>query len=74
MKSTYDPEADAFYLYFGSSAVSESVEVRPGIVLDFDAEGPLPGIEILDASRSLPKAVDLAGMESPGIGRKTGPC
>lgn len=74
MKSTYDPEADAFYLDFGSSAVSESVEVRPGIVLDFDAEGRLPGIEILDASTSLPKAVDLAGMESPGIGRKTGPC
>ncbi|RYE30939.1 MAG: DUF2283 domain-containing protein [Hyphomicrobiales bacterium] len=48
MRSTYDPEVDAFYLYFGCSAVSESVEVRPGIVLDFDAEGRLLGIEVLD--------------------------
>jgi uncharacterized protein YuzE len=73
MKSTYDPEVDAFYLYFGSSAVSESIEVRPGIVLDFDAEGRLLGIEVLDASKFLPKTVDLVGMESPGIGRKSEP-
>ena len=67
MKTTYDPEVDAFYLYFGSSAVSESIEVRPGIVLDFDAEGRLLGVEVLDASKSLPKTVNLGGMESPGI-------
>ena len=73
MKSTYDPEVDAFYLYFGSSAVSESIEVRPGIVLDFDAEGRLLGIEVLDASKSLPKMVNLAGMEIPGAAREIEP-
>lgn len=73
MKTTYDPEVDAFYLYFGFSGVSESIEVRPCIVLDFDAEGRLLGIEVLDASKSLPETVNLAAMESPGIGCKTEP-
>ncbi|MFL5199094.1 MAG: DUF2283 domain-containing protein [Microvirga sp.] len=50
MKTRYDPEADALYVRFAEAKIVESEEVRPGVVLDFDAEGRIVGMEILDAS------------------------
>jgi len=48
-KTTYDPEADAFAVYFGQRGTTvESSEVAPGITLsDFDAAGLVIGIEVL---------------------------
>lgn len=51
--NTYDPEADAAYIYLGESKILESAEVAPGIVLDYDAEGRVVGIEVLSASKVL---------------------
>jgi uncharacterized protein YuzE len=65
VRTTYDPEVDAFYLYLGDGKIVESAEVRPGIVFDLDAEGRLVGIEVLDASTNLPKDMNLAAMERP---------
>ncbi len=45
-----DRGADAIYLTLGQAAVHESEEVSEGVVLDFDDQGRLVGIEILDAS------------------------
>ena len=53
MKMTYDPQADAAYIALVEGAVTESEEVAPGIVLDFDAEGRVLGIEVLNASATL---------------------
>ena len=50
MKIEYDPKADAMYIRFKAGTVAESDEVRPGVVLDFDAEGKVLGIEMLDVS------------------------
>ena len=55
VRLTYDPTADAAYLRFSSQAVIESEEVAPGIVLDYDAEGRMVGMEVLHANRHLPK-------------------
>lgn len=49
---TYDPEADAAYIYVGKGKIVETAEVGPSI-LDFDAEGRVIGIEVLDASKGL---------------------
>ena len=49
MKITYDPDADAFYLYLvdiPDGGVDRSEEVAPSTVLDFDGEGNLLGVEI----------------------------
>lgn len=52
-KVTYDPEANAAYIRLSPERVEESEEVSPGIVLDYDIEGRIVGMEILDARTHL---------------------
>jgi uncharacterized protein YuzE len=51
----YDPASDAAYLRFSDEVVIESEEVSPGLVVDFDAEGRLVALEVLQAASRLPK-------------------
>jgi uncharacterized protein YuzE len=48
MKITYDPEVDALYIRFLETTVTTQ-HLAEGIAADYDAEGHLAGIEILDA-------------------------
>ncbi|SJM34911.1 DUF2283 domain-containing protein [Mesorhizobium delmotii] len=57
LKLEYDPEANAAYIRFSSEAIQESEEVSAGIVLDYDAEGHIVGMEVLDAREHLPAAM-----------------
>lgn len=50
MKIEYDPKADAMYIRLIAGTVVESDEVRPGVVFDFDINGRVLGIEMLDVS------------------------
>jgi uncharacterized protein YuzE len=50
MRLKVDKENDALYFRLDESAIVESEEVQPGIVLDFDARGRVVGIEILHLS------------------------
>lgn len=59
MKSRYDAETDALYVRFANAQVVESEEVRPGIVLDYDADGRVVAVEIIDASEHLSVGTDL---------------
>jgi YD repeat-containing protein len=52
VRITYDGEADALYIAFGEGPATVQ-EVAEGIALDWDGEGRLLGIEILDASKRL---------------------
>jgi uncharacterized protein YuzE len=64
MRVTYDPEVDASYIYLraiepGGSKTTVPVREAEGVaagnlILDFDADGRLIGIEVLCASRVLP--------------------
>ncbi|KQO72121.1 hypothetical protein ASG60_11895 [Methylobacterium sp. Leaf469] len=60
MKSRYDREADALYVQLADATIVGSEEVRPGIMLDFDAAGRVVGIEILDASEHVAEGADFA--------------
>ena len=51
--TTFDPEADAVYIYLGEGDVAETEEVAPNVMLDFDAEGRVVGVEVLTASKVL---------------------
>ncbi|MBD1211320.1 MAG: DUF2283 domain-containing protein [Dolichospermum sp.] len=47
MKVHIDEEADALYLRLDESKIIESEEVYPGIVLDFNEQNQVVGIEVL---------------------------
>jgi uncharacterized protein YuzE len=53
MKLDYYPDTDSLYIDFSSRPSVDSQEVSPGVVLDFDADGTLVGIDIDHASQKL---------------------
>ncbi len=53
MKLNYYPETDSLYIDLVDRPSVESREVSEGVVLDYDAEGSLVGIDIDNASRKL---------------------
>jgi uncharacterized protein YuzE len=55
MRLHVDQEADALYLRLDESKIIESEEVSPGVILDFNAENQVVGVEILHLSRRTPK-------------------
>ncbi len=52
MRITYDREVDALYIRFRETTVTTK-HLAEGIAADYDADGRLAGIEILDAMRRL---------------------
>lgn len=64
MRHRYDSEADALYIRFAEAEILDSEEVRPGIMLDFDAEGRVVGIEVLDASEHLAAGAELGRLSA----------
>lgn len=49
--SNYDVQVDVLTVYFSDAPVEESAEIEPGIIVDYDADGNIIGVEILDASK-----------------------
>jgi len=52
MRITYDQEVDALYIRFKETTVTTK-HLAEGIVADYDAEGRLAGLEVLDAVKRL---------------------
>ena len=51
MKLHIDKEADALYLRLDDSAIAESEEVSPGVVLDYNETNEVVGVEMLYLSK-----------------------
>lgn len=62
MKLRVDKEADALYLRLDDSRIVESEEVAPGVVLDFNEDNQVVGVEMLYLSRRFP-GLDLGDVE-----------
>jgi uncharacterized protein YuzE len=62
MKITYEPEVDVLRVVFSSTPIEESDEGKPGMILDYDIDGNIVGLEILDASKRIenPRSVEYA--------------
>ena len=63
MKFQYYAETDSLYIDLSEKTSADSTEVAPGVILDFDAEGNLVGIDIDHAS----KIVDLMRLEAQAL-------
>ena len=50
MRLKVDKESDALYFRLDESSIVESEEVQPGVILDFNAEGKVVGIEMFNLS------------------------
>ena len=51
MKLKIDTETDVLYLRLDESVIVESEEVQPGVILDFNAENRVVGVEFLGVSK-----------------------
>jgi len=58
MKVIYDPKVDVLRIRFSVAPIEESDEDKPGMILDYDKDGNVVGMEILDASKRV---------ENPGV-------
>jgi uncharacterized protein YuzE len=63
MKFHYYPETDTLYIDLSKKVSADSIEVAPGVVLDFDADGNITGIDIDHAS----KIIDLTHLEAESL-------
>ena len=53
MKINYYPDTDSSYIEFTEKESSESIEISEGIVLDYDREGILVGMDIDNAGKKV---------------------
>ena len=63
MKFNYYPETDSLYISLSDKTSTDSQEIAPDIVLDFDSEGRLVGIDIDRASQ----VVDLSCLKTESL-------
>ncbi len=62
MRLHIDHEADALYLRLDDTKIVESEQVSPGVILDFNGDGQVVGIEMLNLSKRVPE-LDLKRIE-----------
>lgn len=55
MNIKFDKETDIVYLRFTDAEIAESDEEKPGVIIDYDKDGNVVGIEMLDASQKMKK-------------------
>ncbi len=63
MKLHYYPDADSLYIDLSEKPSTDSTEVAPGVILDFDESGQLVGIDIDHAS----KVANLSTLEAKSL-------
>ncbi len=51
MKAFYDSEVDVLRILFSNKRIEESDEDKPGIIIDYDKDGNIVGMEVLQASK-----------------------
>ena len=55
MKVKYDKDVDILYIHLSDEKIKESDEDKPGIIFDYNEDGNIIGIEVLNASKKMPQ-------------------
>lgn len=50
MKVVYDPDKDILQITFIETTIEETAQIAPGLVLDYDEDGNVIGLELVNAS------------------------
>ncbi|MBK1642254.1 hypothetical protein CKO12_10265 [Chromatium okenii] len=59
MKVSYDPDVDVLRIIFRDALIVESDEDKPGVILDYDQDGNVVGMEVLNASQRVDNPRDM---------------
>lgn len=62
MRIIYDPTTRGLHIALADQPSSTSAQVAPGVVVDYDADGTIVGVELEDAA-----AVDLSSFQIEGL-------
>ena len=65
MNADYDTETDTLTIILKPGMVAESDEDKPGVILDYDKDGQLLSLEILDASKRIPDVTEFQFRVTP---------
>lgn len=66
MKVSYDQKTDTLSVIFRENVpVAESDEDKPGVILDYDEQGNLVSLEVLDASKRVTDARKIEFQTTP---------
>ncbi|KKR32107.1 MAG: hypothetical protein UT65_C0008G0007 [Parcubacteria group bacterium GW2011_GWF2_39_8b] len=57
MKFSYNKKIDALYIRFNDKPIIESDQVSDSIIIDYDKNGRIIALEILDASKKMAKDI-----------------
>jgi len=60
MKVIYDQETDTLNLILKNAAIKESDELKEGLIIDYDAEGRVVSIELIDASKNVSEPTEIS--------------
>ena len=62
MKVKYDQEVDVLTIQLSNVPIEESDQDKPGVILDYDKDGNIVGLEILNASKRIenPRTLEYA--------------
>jgi uncharacterized protein YuzE len=71
MKVVYDPDKDILQIAFITTVIEETTQIAPGLILDYDEDGNVIGLELRNASTKvdnlyeLSYVIDKANMNKP---------
>lgn len=62
MKVVFDPDTNILQIALKGGAIAETAQISPNLILDYDEDGQLVGLELRNASETVqdPYAVDYA--------------
>jgi uncharacterized protein YuzE len=60
MQAKYDSEVDVLRIRWSDAPIDESDEDKPGVILDYDKDGNIVGIEVLNASKRIENIAQLS--------------